>query len=167
MIPPADAPVMLAGSSIFQEWALAPPDARSDRLSIDRPVLNAAIGGTQTVDWLGTLGPLVAAHRPAVLCLYVGSNDLANRRPVAEVTANLDHLLEVALAASPHTRLLYAAVIRSRHQAGWYAEVDHVNAAAAGTLADEPRAGVVDFNPGLHRDGEPDEALFREDGVHL
>ena len=160
------APVLLAGSSIFRDWGLEPAFSSSE-LSADRPVVNAAIGGTQTVDWLPTLGPLVAEVRPAVLCLYVGSNDLANGKHADELLRNLHRLFDNALAACPHTRLRYASILRSAHQEERFADLDRVNRAAAADLAGRERSGFVDLNPLFHRGGRLEGHLFLDDRVHL
>ncbi|BAM03707.1 SGNH/GDSL hydrolase family protein [Phycisphaera mikurensis] len=165
--PPVPAPVLLAGSSIFAEWATTDPAARSDRLCPDRRVDNQAVCGTQTPDWLPTLGPLVGAVRPAVLCLYVGSNDLANGRSVGRLLSNLDRLFDDALAACPHTRLLYGSVIRSAHQSARFGDLDAVNEAVARRLRPADRCGFVDLNPLFHAGGRLDGSLFQDDGVHL
>ncbi|MEM8782117.1 MAG: GDSL-type esterase/lipase family protein [Planctomycetota bacterium] len=148
--PPITAPrpdpgldLLFAGSSIFEQW----PQAATLLPGVH--ARNAAIGGTHTVDWLPTLGPMVRRFQPRVLCLYVGSNDIAQGRATREVICNLQQLLADTHRASADTATLYFSIIRSADKADRYLDLDEVEAAVREHCASMPndRAAFVDSNP--------------------
>lgn len=60
-------------------------------------VINAGIGGNNTRDLLARLDADVLTHRPSLVCLLVGANDLLNSRnpvPLAEYQQNIRALSE-------------------------------------------------------------------------
>ena len=186
--PPPSRPILMAGSSIFEQW----PDV--GRLHPTRPVVNAAIGGTQTHDWID--GPLVSElrrHRPAALFFYCGSNNLSNGDSADLILAHTLALLRDAGACVPGLRVFWGSILRCREKEPRFADLDRINTTMAGLAASEtPPPGLepgglifVDFNPLFHEPaedagdaaptpGDPGvqagrlrEELFVEDQVHL
>lgn len=155
--------VLLVGSSIFQDWGDGPRDVFR---SAD--VVNAAIGGTQTVDWLPRVKDVLIEHRPDVLCVYCGSNDLSNDRPAAEVAANLREWRSRAEAFDPAITFIYFSVIKCPEKARRYGDIDLVHT----SVRQHARPGdhFVDVNPVMLTSAEPPQhpaGFFVEDGVHL
>lgn len=93
-------------------------------------VVNAGVPGDTAQLAQQRLAPLLEAHRPALLILEIGGNDLLRRRPPAEVKADLRAMLHTARAAGvatvlvavPEPTLLGALAGRVR-DAELYAEV--------------------------------------------
>ncbi|MEM1444903.1 MAG: GDSL-type esterase/lipase family protein [Planctomycetota bacterium] len=163
--------VLFAGSSIFEQWR------RAETLVPGASMRNAAIGGTETFDWLRTLGPLLAGHRPRVFCLYLGSNDVGRGRDIEDILTNTTRLLDIARETSPATRVLYFSIIRSADKAARYADLDRVERTVREREASDAMLSFVDINPVFFASTEDAlvayEAnrmrndLFLDDRIHL
>ncbi|MEO0514711.1 MAG: GDSL-type esterase/lipase family protein [Planctomycetota bacterium] len=155
--------VLLVGSSIFEDWGEGPRDVfrRAD-------VVNAAIGGTQTVDWLPRVEEVLREHRPDVLCVYCGSNDLSHGRPAGQVADHLREWRNRVEAFDPAIAFVYFSILKCPEKAGRYDDIDTVHA----SVRQHARPGdhFVDVNPVMLIDAEPPqhpEGFFLDDGVHL
>lgn len=62
-------------------------------------VVNASISGETTAGGLSRLPALLAAHRPSVVLVELGSNDGLRGLPIDEVRANLDRIVETCRSA--------------------------------------------------------------------
>ena len=176
MIPAADAPgtdlgkplgptfrLLMVGSSIFEQWvnpAVAFPNCS---------VVNAAIGGTQTDDWLDRLPDALNQHRPDVLALYCGSNDLARGQSPETVIGNTRRLRELLTGYDAAAPMLYFNVIQCPAKLDYWDQVQRVNAAVRELL--HPGDTVVDPNAVFvdHQLDPPQNTpcVFQDDGVHL
>lgn len=65
---------------------------------IGRPVVNAGVPGETTAGGLARLAATLDAHRPALLLLCLGGNDMLRRVPAAETAANLRDMVRLARA---------------------------------------------------------------------
>lgn len=133
--------VLFAGSSIFENWR------RADTLIDSATMRNAAIGGTETSDWLPTLGPLLAEHRPRVFCLYIGSNDVGRGRAIDRILADTERLLDIFKEKSPTAKLLYFSIIRSADKAARYADLDRIEQTVRQRDASDALVDFIDINP--------------------
>ena len=77
--------VLLVGSSIFEAWS------ELTEIAPDAPVINRAIGGTITADWVQRLADVVRTETPDAVLFYCGSNDINAGIPEAEIVANVAH----------------------------------------------------------------------------
>lgn len=152
--------VLLVGSSIFRDWGQRAAEAfpASD-------VTNAAIGGTQTVDWLPQIEAPLAEHRPDVLCVYCGSNDLSNARPAEEIAENLAVWRAKVEAFDPAVTYTYFSIIKCPEKARRHDAIDTVHQRVRADA--RPGDRFVDLNPVFFVDGRHPPGLFVEDGVHL
>ncbi|MEM8495991.1 MAG: GDSL-type esterase/lipase family protein [Planctomycetota bacterium] len=163
--------VLFAGSSIFENWRQA------DKLIDGAVTQNAAIGGTETSDWLPTLGPLIAKHRPRVFCLYIGSNDVGRGRAIDCILADTVSLLDLVREASPATKLLYFSIIRSADKVARYADLDRIEQTVRQRDASDALLDFVDINPVFFASTHADQIkydvsrmrtdLFLGDQIHL
>ena len=150
---------MLCGSSIFQEWREQADVAADAAAFPEFDVVNAAVGGTVSGDWLTRLPGALERHDPAAVGLYVGSNDLNAGVPPAEIVANLRTLRDMAT----HTgrAFVWFGVLHCPQKRDRADVID--------TLHDRLRGetSLCDLSPALSLDGEPVAGYFQDDGVHL
>jgi lysophospholipase L1-like esterase len=116
---------------------------------------------------------LITAHDPAMVVLYIGSNDLLNfggNRPKSlhEMQALYDRLLKGLHDRLPDARIVVLATFPSPLNARRAAEIEAVNQHIRELAENMPWLAFIDGNPGLKtQSGSPDRSLFLFDRVHL
>ncbi len=154
-------PIVLVGSSIFEQWASAPG------LAAGAPVVNRAVGGTVTSYWIDNLSEVLAAERPDVVLFYCGSNDLTDGVPAREIVANVERCRSIVSGSGEGPRFAWFDIMKApqKRELGAWPIIDEVNASVR---ADLPAGDLaVDTNAVVHDDGEPIAEYFVEDGLHL
>jgi lysophospholipase L1-like esterase len=159
--PPPQGGVLFVGSSSIRLWDLA-------KSFPGLPVLNRGFGGSQLADAVQFAPRIVLPHKPRVVVLYAGDNDIASGRTPEQVFEDYRRFVAVVHAGLPAARILFLAIKPSF--ARWRL-VDRMR--AANRLIQEhattdPRLGFVDVHtPMLGADGQPRRELFQPDGLHL
>ena len=143
--------ILLVGSSIFEQW----PDPAA--AAPGRSLRNAAIGGTQTADWLDRLAPALEAHRPREVWCYVGSNDFANGVVADVIERNVVRL--AAMVESAGAGFVYFAVMKCPAKRPIWPTIDAYHARLARQLS----RPIVDLNAAV----EGQRGMYQIDGVHL
>lgn len=88
---PPGAVVLVLGDSISAGYRLAPEDAWPSRLA-ERTgwvVVNGGVSGDTTGEARARLTGLLEAHRPELVIVELGGNDMLRRVPLTEARANL------------------------------------------------------------------------------
>ena len=151
--------ILLVGSSIFQEWTQA-----TSLLSNCR-IVNQAVGGTQTADWIYRLTEIIPAESPDAVLYYCGSNDLNVDLPLERIMANVMECRLIIRRESPSTRFAYFGIIKAPQKVGRWEVIDELNEKIARAL---PAGDLyVDTNTLFFQRGEPVKEWFIEDGLHL
>ncbi|MBP7828444.1 MAG: hypothetical protein KA248_00860 [Kiritimatiellae bacterium] len=147
--------LLFVGSSIFEAWAgvagVAPGHV----------VINRAVGGTTTRDWVARLPAVLESEAPGAVGLYAGSNDLNNNVPAGVILENLSRC-RALVGALP---LAYFGIIKAPQKEGRWELIDELNCRAAVLLRGTDL--YADPNDIYFRDGRPVGAYFLEDGLHL
>ncbi len=158
--------IVFAGSSIFQFWR----HLREQMAPL--PVLNRAIAGTVTQDWLNRIGPLVLQYEPRIVVYYCGSNDISAGEDPAAIVERTKRVVQMLHERLPDTYFLYTSILKAPEKQSRWAAVDAVNRDMERYSREAARVGYVDLNPVLF-DGQkhvredlflPDELHFRPDG---
>lgn len=97
-------------------------------------IVNAGVPGDTAEAAVARLGPLLAAHRPALVIIELGGNDFLKRKPVAVVKASLQAIIgevrsagaQAVLVAVPELSLL-GVVARRPSDAPLYRELAAAN----------------------------------------
>ncbi|HET8942163.1 MAG TPA: arylesterase, partial [Rudaea sp.] len=73
---------------------------------LQRPIVNASISGETTAGGLARLPPLLSTNKPAVVLIELGANDGLRGLPIAEIRANLRHIVKACRDADAKVILL-------------------------------------------------------------
>jgi acyl-CoA thioesterase I len=113
---PPDAVIVAFGDSLTRGSGASGEQAYPARLAerLDRRVINAGVPGELSGQGLARLPDVLAEHRPALVILCHGGNDLLRRQPEAGVAENLramielirEHGAEVVLVGVPKPNLI-------------------------------------------------------------
>jgi acyl-CoA thioesterase I len=111
----AEAPVILVfGDSISAGYGLARVEqgwvallqTRLKEQEYGYQVVNASVSGETTAGGLARLPRALTLHRPKIVVLELGGNDGLRALPIAQMRANLAHMVDLAAAAGAHVLLL-------------------------------------------------------------
>ena len=95
---PADAVVLAFGDSLTFGKGAKPGEAYPEILAanISRRVINAGLSGELSADGLQRLPALLEQHRPALVVLCHGGNDILRKKPFSEPAANLREMIRLS-----------------------------------------------------------------------
>jgi lysophospholipase L1-like esterase len=131
-------------------------------------IINRGFGGSQICDSTHFIEPLVLQHRPRVVVLYAGDNDIAAGKSADQVAYDFRAFVAAIQAALPETRIVFIAIKPSIARWKLAPAMLRANTLVAAECAKRPRLEFVDvWQPMLGPDGQPRQELFRADGLHL
>ncbi len=151
--------VLLVGSSIFEAWRSL------TEISPEAPVVNRAVGGTITADWVQRFANVLCAESPDVVLFYCGSNDINADVAEDEIVANVARCRQIVAAYSPETAFAYFGIIKAPQKLGKWDLIERLNGAIRRNL---PAGDLyVESNDVFVQHGRPMERFYIEDGLHL
>lgn len=121
-------------------------------------VVNASISGETTAGGLARLPGLLAEHRPGLLVLELGANDGLRGLPIAQISDNIEAMVELAQAAGAAV-LLVGIELPINYGPRYRGALREVYA----ELARRHGTGLVPF---LLEDVALAPGLMQEDGLH-
>lgn len=153
------AKVVLVGSSIFQQWFNAAD------VFVGHEVVNRAIGGTTTGQWLGLLPSVLEEEGPDAVCIYCGSNDLNGGVGEEEIVGNSLQLRQIVRAHREDVPLAFFAIIKAPQKLDKWDLIERINGRVRLGLLEGDR--YVETNGIFFSAGQVREELFVEDQLHL
>ena len=130
--------------------------------------LNRGFGGSEIRDSIVHLDRVVLRHRPRVVVLYAGDNDIAGGKSAETVVADFEEFVAKTRSGLPDVRLAYVAIKPSLARWKLASEMQQANERIEATCAKDNQLTFVDiWGPMLGDDGRPRPELFRSDGLHL
>jgi lysophospholipase L1-like esterase len=159
--PPAPGGVVFVGSSTIRLWDLAKsfPDLKA---------LNRGFGGSHLADTRAYLPRLVLKHKPRLVVVYAGGNDLAANKSPAEIRDDFQAVERAVHAALPDCRLAYIGVKPTLRRLALRAKEKELNDAIRAYAAGKPRTTYIDADaPFCDATGQPRADLLRDDKLHL
>lgn len=154
--------VVFVGSSSIRFW---------DTLQEDFPSLqplNRGFGGSWISDVRYYLDDLVLKHKPRMVVLYAGENDLAMGGNSGQVYEDYVAIAEELHRFLPETRLAFVSIKPGPTRWETVDEVRKANALVMAYAAQDPLLDYIDvFMPMLDGAGMPRGELFVEDGIHM
>lgn len=160
--PPPQGGILFVGSSSIRMWDLP-------KFFPNLPVINRGYGGSVICASVHYFDTLVAKHKPRVVVLYAGDNDMAFGKSAAQVHADFQAFVKQMEEKLPQARLVYISIKPSLNRWKLAEEMNDANQRIAAVCeADKERLHFVDiWQPMLGADQKPRKELFLEDGLHL
>lgn len=160
-VPPVPGGVLFYGSSSIRLWELktAFPNLQT---------VNRGFGGSDMESAAHFFDRVVPLHKPRLIVLYEGDNDLAHDRTGGQVLADFEMLISKQKAALPEARLIGLSIKYSPSRAKLRLDQEAANALLKARCAHDPQLEFVDVaSMLLNAEGQPDEKYFQKDLLHL
>lgn len=159
--PPPRNAVLFIGSSSIRFW---------DTLAQDFPgvpAINRGFGGSELRDSTWYAGRVIVPYAPRQILLYAGDNDLNAGRTPEQLRDDFRAFVERVRRDLPDARIGYISTKPSPSRAHLLPVQREANALVKAE-AERLGADYIDiFTPMLDADGQPNEALFIEDRLHM
>lgn len=154
--------IVFIGSSSIRLW---------EGLGFDFPahyVVNRGFGGSKIADSVRNAERILMPHRPPLVVMYAGTNDIDAGSAPASVAADFKAFTAKVWEHLPATAIAFISI--APNPARW-AQVDRVreaNRLIAATCATDKRLTFIDIFPRmLGADGRPRPELYVQDGLHM
>ena len=158
---PVPGGVVFYGSSSARLW-----DLKTSFPTL--PTVNRGFGGSDMAAAAHFYERVVPQHKPRVVVLYEGDNDLAAGRTACQILDDFEALLTRHRAALPETKLICLTIKYSPSRAQLRLDQEAANALLKARCARDPQLQFVDLASTLLDDqGTPQAKYFREDRLHL
>ncbi len=160
--PPVRGGIVFTGSSSIRLWTTLKQDFPG------LPVVNRGFGGSMLPEVTAFLERTVTPHRPALVVVYCGGNDIDAGRSADQVLADFQALVAKLHDILPITRIDFISI--APNPARW-AEVETVRAAnrkIEAYIATDSRLAFINVFPlMLGPDGHPKPDIYVADGLHM
>jgi lysophospholipase L1-like esterase len=159
--PLATGGVVFYGSSSIRLWDVKTSFPTSQ-------TVNRGFGGSDMAAAAHFYERVVPHHRPRVVVLYEGDNDLAAGRTPCQILADLEALVAKHRKALPEAKLVCLSVKHSPSRAKLRLEQEATNALLKARCARDPHLLFVDLAATLlDEQGQPQPNYFKPDMLHL
>jgi lysophospholipase L1-like esterase len=160
---PRSGGVVFVGSSSFRLW-----EDLEQRFQT-HAALNRGFGGSTLADCVRHLDRLVLPHKPRVVVVYAGDNDLAAGRTPQQVFDDFVALSTRIHQRLPKTEIAFVSIKPSPARADLLDRIRETNTRVRDHIAQHGRfLRYVDvFSPMLDAQGRPRAELFSQDALHL
>lgn len=159
--PPKDA-VLFVGSSSIRMW---------HTLAKDFPgvtVINRGFGGSRIPDSTEFAERIVWPYQPRQIVFYAGDNDIAGKTPPQKVLEDYQAFVAKVREKLPTTPIIFLSIKPSVARASMLPAQQEANALIRDYIATDKTQTYVDVaTPLLGPDGQPNPALFVQDGIHM
>lgn len=153
--------IVFVGSSTIRLWDLA-------KSFPDLPVLNRGFGGSHLADTRAYLPRLVLKHKPSVVVVYAGGNDLASGKSPATISTDFQAIHTALRAALPECRLVFLGIRPTLQRLALRPKEEELNDLVRTYLAGKPRTTFLECDKPFCDDaGQPRADLLRADKLHL
>jgi lysophospholipase L1-like esterase len=161
--PTAPGGVVFVGSSSIRLW-----DLEKSFDGMDPMPLNRGFGGSVMSDTVRNAELLVLKHKPRLVVVYAGDNDIANGKTAEQVASDFAEFVEIVQRELPDTRIACIAIKPSLSRWKLADKMQDANARIAKQCEENEQLTFIDvWQPMLDAEGKPRGELFREDGLHL
>lgn len=157
-------PVVVVGGRRVRLWR------GLERDLAPRPVLMRGLGDAIVEDILHNYQRLIGFYRPCCVVLLTGSSEffIRDSKSGAQLAAAIAELVELDLSYGVTEHFLVFAPLKTPSRPGDDGEIDEATVLLAELAARRPEVELIDANGLLAaRDGRPDPAYFRADGLQL
>jgi lysophospholipase L1-like esterase len=153
--------VVFVGSSSIRMWDLEKSFPKAG-------YLNRGFGGSQIADSIEFAKQLVLKHKPRIVVMYAGDNDIAGGKSPEVVAGDFKTFRELLHEELPETQLIYIAIKPSLKRWEMWPQMDAANKLISAQCDKDERLAFADIiEPMLNETGTPLPGLFVKDGLHL
>jgi lysophospholipase L1-like esterase len=159
--PPQEGGVVFVGSSSIRLWDL-------EKSFPNLNAVNRGFGGSEVADSVKHVDLLVLRHKPRVVVLYAGDNDIAHEKTPEQVARDFDAFVSAVRKELPETKILYIAIKPSVARWKLADQIRDANSRIQAACEKDEHCEFVDvWPPMLGDDGKPKPELFNDDGLHM
>lgn len=159
--PSAKNGILFVGSSSIRKW-----DTKQSFPEL--PVINRGFGGSQIADSVQNIETLVLKHKPKVVVMYAGDNDLNAGKSPERVFADFAEFVAILKKNLPETKLCFVAIKPSIKRWSMMDRIRTTNGLVESYCKLHQDLAYIDIvEPMLGKDGKPMPDLFVKDGLHL
>jgi len=160
--PPPQHGVLFIGSSSIRMWSTLARDFPGV------PVLNRGFGGSRIADSTRNAGRLVVPYHPALVVLYAGDNDIAEKRRPAQVVEDFRVFVARVRRDSPHLPVVFISIKPSIARAALWSQMREANDGIRQWARTQSNVIYVDVaSKMLDANGRPRPELLLADGLHM
>lgn len=155
--------VLFVGSSSIRFWKTLTEDMAP------MPVINRGFGGAVTAEVNYYFHRIVSLHKPRILVLYAGENDLFNPDvSIDSVALDFKAFRDSVSLHLPNTRCFFVSVKPSPARWGFQEKFTQANARFKAICEAEPQWEYIDVvSAMLNGEGNPKPEIFKSDKLHL
>ena len=154
--------IVFIGSSSIRMW---------EGLGFDFPdhyVVNRGFGGSRIADSVRYAERILTPHRPPLVVMYAGTNDIDSGKSPATVAADFRAFTAKVWRLFPGTAVAFISIAPNPARWAQVERVREANRLIAAYCATDKRLTFVDIFPKmLGVDGRPRPELYQGDGLHL
>lgn len=160
--PPPQGAVLFVGSSGIRQWATLAKDFP------DHVVINRGFGGSTMAECLHYTDRIVLPHKPKIVVLREGVNDLENPKvTVQQVADQYNEFVKQVQTALPDTRIIILSLNPTPGRAKSAAKEKELNILLKDMVTAGKNLTYVDlWDSMIGPDGKPRPELFAPDGIH-
>lgn len=131
-------------------------------------VLNRGFGGSEMSDMLYYAPQLILKHKPELVFIYEGDNDIAAGRSAEQILANADSLVKIIRTALPKTKIIFISPKPSGSRWHLKAQYEDFNSKLEQFTKSRKRVYFANvWLPMLDATGNLLPGLFLEDNLHM
>ena len=154
--------VVFVGSSSIRLWTDLEKRYRS------YAAINRGFGGSTLADCVKHMDRLVLPHKPRLVVIYAGDNDLAGGRSAEAVLLDFVELTSRIQERLPTTQIVFVSIKPSPARVDLLDRIREANTRIRNYIATKPYLQYIDvFTPMLDSKGRPRGELFGSDLLHL
>jgi lysophospholipase L1-like esterase len=159
--PPPQGGVVFVGSSTIRGWKLPQSFPMLE-------AVNRGFGGSQLADSAHYAARLVNKHRPRVVVLYAGDNDIASGKTPEQVASAFRDFVQAVRKDMPKAKIVFLSIKPSIARWKLWDRISQANKFIEAECAKDERLTYLNIGPPmLGEDGKPKADLFVKDGLHL
>jgi lysophospholipase L1-like esterase len=156
--------IVFVGDSITEGWHTL----EQDFAGLNVKVVNRGIGGDTTPNLLFRLQDDILSLHPRALVILIGTNDLGEHTPPADIAGNLRELHARIRAACPRIPIAWCLVMPRSGDDTYPQRIPELNTLIAQLAKDDRRITLCDtFTPLALADGSSQPGDFVPDRLHL
>ncbi len=158
---PMQGGVIFTGSSSIRGWDL-------EKSFPGKSYINRGFGGSQVSDAIRHINTLVLKHKPRLIVLYSGDNDIQSGKSAETVFKDVKTFADKIHAALPESKIAFISIKPSIARWDKVTAMRKANMLVRDYAMKTDYVGFVDVDGAmLGWDGKPNSAFFVQDGLHM